>query len=263
MKKLILSFSFIGILAASSFSLIACNKSGGGGGGTTATTPTPGAQNCSDTSNAACNPANPTYYKDNAPNFINYQWTLNNGYCGCPANYNPVFNSSWGMACAPRTWINSFFSYNTGYSYGYSYSYYSVNVSEVFHGPQNGQWLNQPLLIYNSSYTTSNASSQCGSQATLVCDTRNPNSCQSGQCVATSGGSYLGLCRSNNGGANTTYPTIPGSPSQPYPTYPSYPTYPVYPSYPTYPARCYYHNGWFWANLCIYGSFSGSVTSYR
>lgn len=174
-------FSLLTILA-----LVACQKNESSDNGETyAATP---AQNCADAANPACIPAQPNYYQQNAPQFINYQWGYANGFCGCPVGFRPVFNSNWGLACAPLQWQGAY-TYN---------SVISISVQNIFYGPQNGQWTSVPQMTYSPA--TYGSASQCGAQASLVCDIRVPTSCSGGsQCIAAGGGTYMGFCTRGSG----------------------------------------------------------------
>jgi hypothetical protein len=195
----------------SALAIIACQKNhSNDSGGSFATTPP---QNCADLNNPACTPSQPQYYQQNAPQFINYQWEFRNGFCGCPAGYRPVFNNSWGLACAPGHWQPT-------YTY---YSALSVDVQSLFYGPQNGQWTSIPQMTYSPA--TSGSVSACGAQASLVCDIRVPSSCRSGsQCIATGGGTYMGLCTTGTG-SERFYPQQPAT-------------------------GCLVFNGWSYVNVC-------------
>lgn len=193
---------------------VACKKNDdSGGGGSFATTPQAPAQNCADLSNPACQPAQPNFYQQNAPNFLGYQWNYANGYCGCPSGYRPVFNLSWGLACSPYAWFPNAWYYQVA----------AVNVQSLFNGPQNGQWTSVPQVTYSPA--TSGSASSCGAQASLICDSRVANSCANGAtCRQVGGGTYMGLCTTGTGDESYATP-------MPY-------------------GACLQYNGWGWVNIC-------------
>jgi hypothetical protein len=212
-------------------SLAACKKSDGGGssddsgGGTIATTPN---QNCNIPGTSGCNP---NLYQQYAPNFIPYQGTYTNGFCGCPAGYRPVMNMSWGISCAPSNYFPS------------SYYYSSTQVTFQI---QNGQVSSMPQVTYAAA--ASGYVGNCYSAATSVCDVRsnsNPsnggypvsaqcpavNGAPQGYCRGIGGGSYMGIC--SNGVGNESYSN-------------------------RYNNGCYRRNGYGgWMNVCrgAYGSY--------
>jgi len=207
MKK---AFSSLLMLIAVVAFAVACKKNDDGGGGTMAATPTPTpALNCATSTDPACHPAQPNYYQQNAPQFLNYQWGYANGYCGCPVGYRPVMNYNWGMNCAPNNW----FPNNVYYG-----GYVAYDVQTFYYGPQNGQWTSIPQVTYSPA--TSGSATSCGAQATAVCDIRNPATCAAGTvCRPAGGGSYLGLCSSGTGNESYQYPAPNGGCSVYYPGY--------------------------------------------
>lgn len=106
-----------------------------------------------------------------------YQWQPQQGYCGCPYGYTPVYAGN-SVACAPT---NQFFVQQP-----VTYLNWGVN-----NGPaQNTQWVNIP----QNQYAGTQLASQCLQQTAQGCDVR-LNNCPSGNvCRPTSGGSTIGLC---------------------------------------------------------------------
>ncbi|GIL18466.1 MAG: hypothetical protein BroJett040_22170 [Oligoflexia bacterium] len=104
------------------------------------------------------------------------QWQPQTGYCGCPLGYNPVFSPTYGVACAPIAYFNSYVVY------------YNNNW---FQGAaQNTLPLNTPQTQYVGPSTTSS----CYNTAAQGCDVR-LNTCPAGTvCQPTGGGSTIGLC---------------------------------------------------------------------
>ena len=170
MKKLIF-FTMIAVAMA----LAACNKKDGGsssGGGTTATTPQP--CNINGQQSNSCNPG---VYNGNGTGWLAYN--NNSNSCACPSGSILVYNSSYGLGCAPV-------------------GQYQQNQFVVV----NGQTLNINTMVYNGG------SNSCGfNSAYYSCDLRVSNSCANlggGTCVATGGGTAIGVCSNSiNNGNNT------------------------------------------------------------
>ncbi len=231
MKK---AFSTLMMLVAVVAFAVACKKNDDSGGGSNyAATPTVApTQNCVNPATPGCTPAQPNFYQQNAPQFINYQWGYANGFCGCPTGYRPVMNQSWGMSCAPYSWFPNGFYYS---------SYATFDIQSNWYGPQNGQWTSIPQVTYSPA--TSGNTTSCGAVASVICDTRNPATCTNGStCRQVGGGTYLGLC--SNGVGNESYQN------------------------PTPQNGCAVYNGYGWVNVCsggnsgyYYYGVSGSLNS--
>lgn len=161
--------------------LSACQKKDDGGN-SVATTPAPApaapvTAQCNVPGNTTCNPQ---VYQNNQWSVYPYQWNYYNGFCGCPANYRPVYNSVWGIGCAP---MNAFTG-NTPYL-GWMYQ------------AQNNQWLNVPQITYSATVSTNG---NCFSDAAQACDAGVANSCgANAECRKIGPASSLGLCVSKAG----------------------------------------------------------------
>jgi len=191
MKKILFPLMTVVLLGLS-----ACQKSddgnGGGGGGTTAETP------CNISGNTTCNPG---YYNQDPrlSSFPAYQWSNNNGFCGCPIGQRPIMNPQWGISCAPDSYWGGNYNY-LGYNYGNTSSVYS------YYG-QNTQWSSVPQVSYTPAVS---GAGNCYANAASACDIRDQNSCGGGAyCRATGGGSYIGLC--TVGAGTSTYSNNSGS----------------------------------------------------
>lgn len=172
-QMLMIAVLSIGVLTT------ACQKKDdGGGGGTPAATPAPAPApsvttlQCNVPGNTTCNPG---IYQNNSWPVYPYQWNYYNGFCGCPANYRPVYNATWGIGCAP---IGTFTT-DTAYM-GWMYQ------------AQNNQWLNIPQVTYSATVSTSG---NCFADAAQACDSGVANSCgANAECRKIGPASSLGLC---------------------------------------------------------------------
>ncbi len=200
----------------------ACQNNDGGGGGTTTTTVTTPLTNCID-GTSYCN--NSAYAQNQgwmaypgmygyAYNYMNY--FTQNGFCNCPAGYNPTYNSSYGLGCvqtrllqpysgyymywqlgAGATWssgwgyANAGYGYNSGYGYGYNNGYYDGGYYSAPTYPNNyPQYSNIP----NGSYGGNNGGS-CSRNLTQSCLINQANTCSNGAtCRQVVSGSNLGVC---------------------------------------------------------------------
>ncbi len=204
MNKTLLS----SLLLVAAVALSACQKSDNGGGSnnsndTYATTP------CSGSNLTNCN-GGYSPYNDGSIQFINYQGSYANGFCGCPYGYRPIMNPYSGLACAPSNFFAPFARRNPGYGmWGYSYrnvyngfnngQYSSSSYGGITNIPgQNNQWSSIPQVTYNAAISGGN--SGCYANAAATCDIRQANSCGDGSvCRPTGGGTYLGICSYQKG----------------------------------------------------------------
>lgn len=188
MKKAVYTFVMTATLIGV---LVACNKSDDSGStnGGIAVTPN---QTCNIPGVTTCNPS---IYQQYDSQFVNYNWTTTNGFCGCPVGYRPIMNMQWGISCAPYTFFQtSYFTYQ-----GYQYS-------DVMYPAQNGQVMNIPLASYSPAANTPYAGN-CYTQAATVCDVRSNNpstgvstQCNNmGSCRAAGGATYMGFCTNGLG----------------------------------------------------------------
>lgn len=200
------------LLLVAAVALSACQKSDDNNGGNTnqnlyAQTPCTSANlsNCGNGYNA---------YNNGSIQFLNYQGSYSNGFCGCPYGYRPVMNPYSGLACAPSNFFSPYSNYNPGYSmWGYSYGNIYSGLNNNYYGNgygggygggitsmpgQNNQWSSIPQVTYSAAVSGSN--SGCYANAAATCDLRQANTCGGGSvCRPTGGGTYLGICSYQRG----------------------------------------------------------------
>lgn len=184
------------LTTATLLALSACGNKGGdsGGGGTAGATTNTGTyaatpQPCNNQGQPGATQNCQYYQNQYYNNAQNWQWYYGQWYwpqqivqgsatCGCPAGYYPVQGTTFGVACAPRTYFGA---YATVYmSWG--------NWGGYWNYPQNGGWINTPQETYSGS------GNACGQNTAQGCDVR-LNNCPSGSsCQPVAGGSTLGLC---------------------------------------------------------------------
>ncbi len=120
--------------------------------------------------------------------FMNYPYNpnairenFNSGFCHCPTNYRPVYNSNWGLGCMEGRFAVPLHAQN------------QLSFMSYFWNSQNSQWTQNPQV---PSYGTNNNS--CYQDAILTCDATNPNSCggRNSRCVSVNG-SAVGICQFN------------------------------------------------------------------
>ncbi len=149
-----------------------------------------------------------------------YQWTNNNGRCGCPVGYLVTRNPSWGYGCLRASAFGYgysthqqpylFFNFQAGFNHpGQQYGGYPGQQQGGYPGQyngqqqqfippaQNGQYLNIPQSNYQPVIS---GTGNCSVSAASACDIRNANSCgPNATCRVVGGGSTLGLCTSGLG----------------------------------------------------------------
>lgn len=138
-----------------------------------------------------CQNGNASIYNNNQIQFLNYQGSYTNGFCGCPAGYRPIINPYIGLSCAPATFFHGF--QNSYRMWGYNYQ--SIGITNQ--PGQNGQWSSIPQVTYAPALS---GTQNCFANAAATCDLRQTNSCgNGGVCRPTGGGSYLGICSYGRG----------------------------------------------------------------
>jgi hypothetical protein len=204
MKKAV--YAFITAMTLVSV-LAACGKKSEDNGGNGGAAASPGGT-FAQTPDSSCNipgstTCTPNQYSQFGNQFINYQWTNNGSFCGCPAGYRPIMNPQWGLSCAPDNYFPNY-SYGNSYQYQYqAYSYSTVNYYEWY--SQNGQISSIPQVTYSPGVSGQNGG--CYAQAAAVCDIRAANTCANGStCRASAGGSYLGFCTAGYGNESYSNP---------------------------------------------------------
>ncbi|MEZ0392166.1 MAG: hypothetical protein ACAH59_08130 [Pseudobdellovibrionaceae bacterium] len=178
--------------------LIACKKSDDGGGSEAATP----AQDCNIPGNPGCQPQT---YQQFGNHFLPYNWTLSNGFCGCPTGYRPVMNPQWGISCAQDFFFNVQYSYNA-YNYNTVLNY---SNQATMYPTQNSQWTSIPQVTYSPTISQY-SNGYCPQQAASVCNTglndaQNRNvQCGNyqGYCLPAGGGTRMGFCTYGYGQEN-------------------------------------------------------------
>jgi hypothetical protein len=128
---------------------------------------------------------NYTYGQYNGFNAYNFQYDNFNGgqnyymggFCGCPVNFRPIYNSYWGLGCIEGRFVNT-----TAYFIGYGWT------------STNNQWINIPQIS-----TMPVSGSNCYQDAVLACDTQNPMVCGTGGICVSPNGGRTGVCQYQNG----------------------------------------------------------------
>ena len=183
-------------ILTSALFITACQKDEGGGAGapvTTAAVSTPLSRSCIDGTTYCNNQVYGQYagwmpYPGMYGYAYNYSTRFQNGFCGCPIGYQPVYNNSYGLGCVQasllgqysgyfQTWTWSTGATGWGYAYDYPYSAPQTNTNMP-------QFSNIPA-----------AKGGCWETVTQSCFVSEPNYCGTGAtCRPVMGNSNLGVC---------------------------------------------------------------------
>lgn len=174
--------------------IVACqgNNDGGGNTVTNNTVTTPLTMNCINGS-TYCNGSvyqqygwqpytYPYAYNNWSYSYYNWMNVFNQqGFCGCPNGYSPVYNGNYGLGCISTQLLNpyqnSFYYWQWGYTWGYTTA-----------APQ-------ATINYPQFSNISGGSGQCSRTLTQSCLMDQGNTCDAGAtCRQVLQGSNLGVC---------------------------------------------------------------------
>lgn len=110
-------------------------------------------------------------------------------FCSCPIGTIPVYNGGMGLGCVNSSFV-PYNAYQWNLGWGYSWSF-----TLGFRQPLPLQTGNNMINFGQVSNTQGYPGNNCYSGVAQACYVDQANSCGNGaQCIATSGGSRLGVC---------------------------------------------------------------------
>ncbi len=123
-------------------------------------------------------------YGYNQTNYTYNYWNMfsQQGFCGCPGGYSPVYNGNYGLGCVSNQFLNGYQDQFYFWSYGYSWGYTTAAPQATINIPQFSN--------------IDGGSGQCSRQLLQSCVVNQGNAmCDAGAtCRSVLPGSNLGVC---------------------------------------------------------------------
>lgn len=134
------------------------------------------------------------------PGMYNYAYDysavfINRGLCGCPVNFAPTYNDSYGLGCVRSSQIQVYSATvsNWSYAYGFGYGFYVGMTSTSYYTPapqMQSNYVQQSNIVGNGLHQAS-----CQAQITQSCFMDQANSCgERSQCRPVFNQGRLGIC---------------------------------------------------------------------